>query len=70
MRMFRDVKPGDVLKIGLTTITVGQKSGGRTRLQIDSPENVTLPEPDTAAPVAPAAPAPGPKASLKLPEPV
>jgi hypothetical protein len=64
MRLYRDVKPGDVLRIGLTTITVGQKSGGRTRLQIDSPEHVTtpLPEPDAA----PAAPVPSP--TLKRPE--
>jgi hypothetical protein len=68
MRLYRDVKPGDVIKIGLTTITVGKKSGGVTRLQIDSPEHVTLPEPVAAPVVASAVPVAA-VPSLKLPQP-
>lgn len=40
MALYRDVKPGDELRIGNTKITVETKSGQRTRLRIDSPFDV------------------------------
>lgn len=40
MPVFRDVKPGDVLRIGDTVIEVEYKSGARARLRIDSPLEV------------------------------
>lgn len=80
MPLFRDVQPGDVLRIGDTSITIEQKTGQRTRLRIDSPHDVehvkagarpamTRPDMPEAAPRAAPQPAPPaePKPRLTMP---
>lgn len=65
MTLYRDVQPGDTLRIGDTVIAIEQKSGQRTRMRIDSPLDVehvkagsrpTMTRPDVAPAVPTAAP--------------
>jgi hypothetical protein len=42
MAMFQDLRPGDSIRVGTTTITVQAKTGARARLRIDSPEDVQV----------------------------
>ena len=42
MALFLDVSLDDVLRIGATTITVERKSGRKTRLRIDGPDDVKM----------------------------
>lgn len=69
MTLYRDVQPGDTLRIGDTVIAIEQKSGQRTRMRIDSPLEVehlkagarptmTRPDVQPSRPPAPAAPPP------------
>lgn len=71
MAMFQDLRPGDSIRIGSTTITVQAKSGARSRLRIDSPEDVQVIRAEDAGPdVANTAPrAPGMVPSAKVPTP-
>lgn len=74
MAVMLDVAPGQSVTIGSARVTVIEKSGRRTRLQIESPDDVHLlksgtaplarapiPEPSTPPAAAPAAPAIAPK---------
>jgi hypothetical protein len=42
MAMFQDLRPGDAIRIGDSTITVQAKSGSRARLRIDSAQDVQV----------------------------
>lgn len=61
MALFREVKPGDTLRIGDTTIVVDRKSGQTTRLRIDTPLKIQ----QTKAGQAPAASTPAVTAAPK-----
>lgn len=78
MPLFRDVQPGDRLTIGDTVIEVESKTGQRTRLRIDSPQEVVhdkagarpqfaAPPIPTPRPSAPAEPTGAPRPRLQLP---
>lgn len=41
MAKFVDLRPGELVRIGATLVTLEQKSGQRARLRIDSAEQVT-----------------------------
>lgn len=71
MAMFQDLRPGDSIRIGSTTITVQAKSGARSRLRIDSSEDVqVIRADDTGADVANQTPrAPGMTPGAKAPTP-
>lgn len=67
MALYRDVQPGDTLRIGEITIEVEQKSGQRTRLRIDGAPEVqhvkagakpAMQQPSAAAMPPPRAPEP------------
>lgn len=71
MAMFQDLRPGDSIRVGATTITVQAKSGARSRLRIDSPEDVqVIRAEDAGADVATPAPrAPEVTPTAKAPQP-
>ena len=65
MSLFRDVAPGQALRIGDTVVQVEHKTGNRVRLRIDSPhpvEHVTAAKPQLSPASPPATPGPAPAA--------
>lgn len=55
MPLFRELGPGDTLRIGDTVIVAERKTGQRTRLRIDTPHRIQHHKAGTA-PAAPSAP--------------
>ena len=42
MAMYADLRPGDAVQIGGSRITIEHKTGGRSRLRIDSGEDIQI----------------------------
>lgn len=64
MAMFVELRPGETVEIGKAKITIEAKSGSRSRLRIDSLDDVRVQRADDAirdgAGSAPTAPSPSP----------